>query len=176
MIVAGRLWWVLLTLAVAACSSGVTVSTVVVQVRPPTSSMEGLAGVVERAPFASQFLEVVAPYLPAGGYTLFAPSNDAYATFYESRVNIAATPSDLAVFNQKILKNHLLDSVLTFTDLTSDSQIVRETQSGREIRILIAQSDGLTYLLLPGGGRAKIQSVDLRAGEGIIHIIDRVIE
>lgn len=171
----GRRVGVAALLLATSCSSSVTESTVVVQVQPPEVSRADFSGVIERAPFASQFLEIVEPLMPVDDYTLFAPSNAALTRVFESRQAAIDSGKDVGDFDQALLDDHMLSSAYTFDQLASGNRLVLRTKSGIELRILITKSDGATYLLLPGGGRARIQAVDLGTKKGITHIIDRVI-
>ena len=111
--------------------------------------------------------------MPTEAFTLFVPTNTAFAGPHLDRMK---TESWMASESRELLDNHLIDTPVSFDQLVGDSQGVLVTRSGISLRVLISSTDGATYLILPNGGRAKIQSVDIESGGGIVHVIDRVIQ
>lgn len=165
-----------IAIALVGCSQPESTPSVVVQVQPAKSSRVDLSRAVDVAPFASDFIRVVESQVPSEAFTLFVPTNAALASRYGSQGDPLEIQSRLTSVARELLDSHLVDTAISFRQLVEGDSNDLVTRSGAKLRVLISKSDGSTYLILPDGGRAKIQAVDIRGGSGIIHIIDRVIQ
>jgi len=109
-----------------------------------------------------------------GPFTVFAPTDAAFADFGEGLLNdiIADTNSDdaLDIFSFHVVLGKQLSS--DFTDGT-----ILRTLNGKNIKIT-SHEEGTVLKVDPSinGGRAKIVSADNEACNGIIHIIDAVLD
>ncbi|MBF9239392.1 fasciclin domain-containing protein [Hymenobacter sp. BT683] len=102
---------------------------------------------------------------PQGNFTVFAPTNDAFA-----RLGLR-TPQDLTVLQQPFLRNtlfyHVFSGTLAGSALTPGSTSASALGPRRRI---IQRADGSTYV-----NGSKILATDVRAANGLIHPIDKVL-
>ncbi len=100
----------------------------------------------------------------AGPYTVFAPTDDAFAKI--PKADLDALMKDKAKL-AAVLKNH----VIPFKGTASDLAGIKSTTS--------AQGGKLTFETVKGGGLkvngATVVKADIDASNGIIHVIDTVI-
>ena len=157
------------------CEETSTSSTVIVRVQPPVPENNDLASIIKFAPYASQFLGEVEFELRSSAYTLFVPTNDALA-MSGWPLGQSVLQANSGQGSQKLLlENHLVEKSMTFSDLVRSGSQKFATKSGIQLQVILSSVNGVPYLLLPDGGRARIQAVDLKMRGGVIHIIDRVI-
>jgi transforming growth factor-beta-induced protein len=99
-----------------------------------------------------------------GPFTVFAPSNAAFANVDAATLEaLLANPAALA----DLLKYHVVSGEKMSGDLTSGS--VSTLLSGKSINVMV--SGGMITL----NGTAGVESADLDATNGVIHIIDEVL-
>ena len=100
-----------------------------------------------------------------GAFTVFAPTDDAFAALPEGTVE--ALLADVPALTD-ILLYHVVDGVVPAeTALTLDGQMV-ETLSGKEFAVSV--KDGNLYI-----NDAMVIIADIEASNGIIHVVDAVI-
>ncbi|MFN8019217.1 MAG: fasciclin domain-containing protein [Acidimicrobiales bacterium] len=105
-----------------------------------------------------------------GPYTVFAPTNDAFAKVDEATLDELLKPENKDQL-ASILTYHVVAGKVMAADLT-DGQVV-ETVNGQELTVGI---DGDTVTLTDAsGGTATVTKADLDAGNGVIHVIDSVL-
>lgn len=100
-------------------------------------------------------------------YTLFAPSDDAWATLGDA--GIAALEADTDALRATLLGHVLSTRMLSF-DVFPDLSI--ETVAGTDVTFA-EDGDELAVRSASGGGR--ITDADLDADNGVVHIIDGVL-
>jgi uncharacterized surface protein with fasciclin (FAS1) repeats len=97
-----------------------------------------------------------------GPYTVFAPSDEAFAKLPEGAVqSLLAAPDTLA----DVINYHLVPGRMTAADIAG--RISAETLQGEDLAISnhgVIRIDG-----------ARVVSRDLEASNGVIHVIDRVL-
>ena len=97
-----------------------------------------------------------------GPFTVFAPTDEAFAALPEGALNnLLANPDELA----KILTMHVVSGEARAADVVNLSQVT--TVEGSSLAIDTA--DGVSI------GGAKVVAADVEAENGVIHVIDRVI-
>jgi uncharacterized surface protein with fasciclin (FAS1) repeats len=97
-----------------------------------------------------------------GPYTVFAPSDEAFARLPEGAVqSLLATPDTLA----DVVNYHLVPGRITAADIAS--RISAETLQGEDLAI---SNNGAIRI-----DGARLVSGDVKASNGVIHIIDRVL-
>lgn len=111
-----------------------------------------------------------------GPFTVFAPTNDAFANLLDALGPDYNTLEDFDTEEEKAL----LASVLTYhvvsgaavysTDLT-DGQTVETAQGG----MLTVDLDGGVFIIDETGAAASVTTADITASNGVIHIIDQVL-
>ncbi|OMP31015.1 fasciclin domain-containing protein [Mangrovimonas sp. DI 80] len=111
-----------------------------------------------------------------GPFTVFAPTNDAFAALLDTLGPDYNSLEDFDTEEEKAL----LASVLTYhvvavaavysTDLT-DGQMVETAQGG----MLTVDLDGGVFIIDETGAAASVTAADITASNGVIHIIDQVL-
>lgn len=101
-----------------------------------------------------------------GPFTVFAPSNDAFAKLPAGTVEDLVLPANKAKLTA-ILKLHVVSGkhlAADFTDKTADIATL-----GGE-KVTVTGKDGAVHV-----GAAKVSSADVGASNGVIHVIDTVL-
>ncbi|MFS4467659.1 fasciclin domain-containing protein [Maribacter sp. 2210JD10-5] len=111
-----------------------------------------------------------------GPFTVFAPTDNAFAAFLEANdyENLAAVPVDVLT---QVLLNHVVTGTNLSTDLTTGyvSTLATSGPEDAALSMFINTADGV---VLNGGltnGGAAVTSSDIKASNGIVHIVDGVI-
>jgi uncharacterized surface protein with fasciclin (FAS1) repeats len=106
-----------------------------------------------------------------GSYTVFAPTNDAFASFLSA--NNFASLDDVPVDAlTQVLLNHVIVGEFPSTSLSTGYVNTLATKSGTDLNLsmFIDTSDGVTL-----NGISNVITPDIDATNGIIHIVDKVI-
>ncbi|MDX9770872.1 MAG: fasciclin domain-containing protein [Tenuifilaceae bacterium] len=99
----------------------------------------------------------------SGPFTVFAPTNDAFAKLEDGVLEVLlANPTVLA----DLLKYHVVSGKVLSTDLTTTS--VQTLLSGKSISVSVA--NGVTL-----NGTASVVEADIEATNGVVHVIDEVL-
>lgn len=105
-------------------------------------------------------------------YTVFAPTNEAFAKLGLNASNVCTA------LPQSALKNILLYHVTHGTRLAK-SVLPRESGETREIRTLLADQsfevNSAGVIMTSSGGSSRIVAANIRASNGVIHVIDTVL-
>ncbi|MEO0412249.1 MAG: fasciclin domain-containing protein [Pseudomonadota bacterium] len=99
-----------------------------------------------------------------GPFTLFAPTDDAFAALPEGAMDELLDPNNRALLT-RVLKYHVVPEAITVSDL--EEETFAETLEGNEVSI-----DLLDQMYVEN---AVITKPDTEAANGIIHVIDAVI-
>jgi uncharacterized surface protein with fasciclin (FAS1) repeats len=104
-----------------------------------------------------------------GPFTVFAPTNDAFAALLTEKgfANLAAIPKDLL---NKVLQYHVLAGAVRSTDLVNDSQPA--TYGGQKVTI---KTTGGATITDANSRVSKIIIVDVTGTNGVVHAIDKVL-
>ena len=98
-----------------------------------------------------------------GPYTVFAPTDDAFAKLPEGAVEkLIANPDQL----REILLYHVVPGKVMAADVVRVESAT--TAQGSDIDVKVADGSGLI-------NNAKVVSTDIEASNGVIHVIDAVI-
>lgn len=156
-----------LAVVVAACGSAATPT----PVPSPTPAPAG--DIVEVATEAGSFTTLLAAVEAAGlvetlqgegPYTVFAPTDDAFAALPEGTLEaLLADPEALA----SILLYHVVPGAVTSDQVVG----LTEATSVEGSPIAISVADGVVTL----NGTADVVTADVAASNGVIHVIDAVI-
>lgn len=103
-------------------------------------------------------------------YTVFAPTNDAFAKLPAGTVDTLLLPENKATL-AGILTYHVVAGKVLSSQLT-DGQVV-QTVNGGSLTVNIA--DGVVTLTDAKGGKATVAKADVMADNGVIHVIDSVV-
>lgn len=133
----------------------------------PTTNGDSIADIVISVDNLSTLESAVAQALLAdelsfgGPFTVFAPTNDAFAALTaEQQAALAADPLS-------ILQYHVVPGEVTAQNLVSSMTV--PTLLGSAVQ---AEVSGTTVLL---NGNAQVLLADVRASNGIVHVIDKVL-
>ena len=142
----------------------------------PLSAQESVApesDIVETAAAAGSFTTLLAAAEAAGlvdvlksegPFTVFAPTDEAFAALPEGTVEALLADTDAL---REILTYHVVPGRVLSTDVVGLSSA--ETVQGSTISIAV---EGETVVL---NGTANVIAVDVEASNGVIHVIDAVI-
>ncbi|HWN11136.1 MAG TPA: fasciclin domain-containing protein [Pyrinomonadaceae bacterium] len=99
-----------------------------------------------------------------GPYTLFAPTNEAFAKIPRKKLDDLLKPEKRETL-QALLRNHIVPGKLTANELKTLS----ETKSAKGEELKIESREGLWI------NQARVVSPDLEASNGVLHGIDSVL-
>ncbi len=113
----------------------------------------------------------------AGQFTVFAPTNAAFAKLPAGTVDTLLKPENKAMLTG-ILTYHVVPGRLTATDIAAQAKAnggkaVFTTVQGAKLTVW--EKDGSWYVRDAKGGTAKIGPADVLQSNGVIHVIDGVL-
>lgn len=100
-----------------------------------------------------------------GPFTVFAPTNDAFAALPDGTLDSLLLPENKQQLTD-ILTYHVVEGKVMSSDL-SDGQVIK-TVNGGELTVSIV--DGVVKI-----GDATVTTVDVEGSNGVVHIIDTVL-
>ena len=112
----------------------------------------------------------------AGPFTVFAPTNAAFASLPAGTVDTLLKPENKAML-QSILTYHVVPGRLTASDLMAQIRAGRGTAQLRTVQggILTARMQGNAVVLLDAkGGTATVTQGDVLQSNGVIHVTNSV--
>lgn len=112
-----------------------------------------------------------------GPFTVFAPTNDAFAALPAGTVETLLKPENIGQL-QGILKAHVVSGKLKAKDII---QLAKD--NGGTVDVTTVSGDTLTAVLAGGtlyvkdesGGLASVTTADVKKSNGVVHIVDRVL-
>ena len=121
--------------------------------------------------------DLVTTLQSAGPFTVFAPTNDAFAKLPKGTVENLLKPENKATL-AKILTYHVvagnLDAAAVVKAITDGKgKVVLTTVSGGKLTASL--KGGKVILTDEKGGTATVTATDLKAGNGVVHVIDTVV-
>lgn len=108
--------------------------------------------------------DLVATLEGEGPFTVFAPTDDAFAALPEGLLEALLLPENKAVL-QSILTYHVVSGEVFAADVTTGDVTTVEGST-----FMIDTSEGVVI-----NGVANVTATDIRASNGVIHVIDAVI-
>lgn len=111
-----------------------------------------------------------------GPFTVFAPTNAAFAALPEGLVAALVKPENKATL-QKILTYHVVSGNMMASDVVSgiksnDGMLSAKTVAGSDFTVML---DMNSVKIKDGKGKvANVTSTDIAGSNGVIHVIDRV--
>ncbi|UFH51711.1 fasciclin domain-containing protein [Pseudomonas sp. KNUC1026] len=112
-----------------------------------------------------------------GPFTVFAPTNEAFAKLPSGTVDTLVQPAHKADLT-KILTYHVVPGTLTSKQLMADAKqhggkVTLNTVQGEPLTVLVR--DGKLWLMDAKGGKAAVTIADVMQSNGVIHVIDTVL-
>jgi len=140
----------------ATAVSGAQSQRTIVQVAASDQRFSTLVSLVKKAGLANT--------LSTGSYTVFAPTNKAFARVPKATLDaLAKDPAQL----KAVLTYHVANGRLTAAKVVRRTRIT--TANGAAIRVRVR--DGRVFL----NGSTRVTKTDIAASNGVIHVIDRVL-
>lgn len=106
----------------------------------------------------------------SASFTVFAPTNAAFEALPEGVLASLLEPANKDQL-AGILTYHVVEGAVT-SDQLSDGQTIT-TVNGATLTVSI--EDGSVYIVDAAGGRAMVATADVRASNGVVHVIDSVL-
>ena len=103
-------------------------------------------------------------------YTVFAPTNEAFAKLPAGTVETLLKPESKATLSG-ILTYHVVAGEVLAKDLSNGQKVT--TVNGAQLTVEIM--DGKAMLIDAKGGKSNITQTDLKTDNGVIHVIDTVL-
>lgn len=170
----------------AACSSSGTSSSDASTATPTTAMSSGMSGmtmpaaktVVDLAASNADFSTLVAAVKAAGladtlsgtgPFTVFAPTNEAFAQIPKATLDSLLKPENKDKL-ARILKYHVVAGMVMAADVKPGKVT---TVDGTEFTISV--EDGKVFITDGQGSKAQVVKTDLGAGNGVVHVIDKVL-
>ncbi len=121
--------------------------------------------------------DLVATLQSAGPFTVFAPTNNAFAKLPKGTVENLLKPENKATL-AKILTYHVvagnLDAAAVLKAINDGKgKVTLKTVSGGTLTASL--KEGKVILTDEKGGISTVTATDLKAGNGVIHVIDTVL-
>ncbi|MEL7504468.1 MAG: fasciclin domain-containing protein [Cyanobacteria bacterium J06554_6] len=131
----------------------------VVEVAGSSDAFQTLTAALEAAELTEQLSG-------EGPFTVFAPTDEAFAALPEGTLEALLLPENKAVLTQ-ILSYHVLPEAVVSTDLVSEADDIT-TVEGSDVTLSVVENS--IYV-----NEAAVLLADIPASNGVVHIIDQVI-
>ena len=112
-----------------------------------------------------------------GPFTVFAPTNDAFAKLPKGTVESLLKPENLATL-QTVLKYHVVSGKFMAADVinlikSNKGKATISTVSGGKLVAML--KNGSVYIMDENGNESKVIAADLDNTNGVIHVVDTVV-
>lgn len=112
-----------------------------------------------------------------GPFTVFAPTNSAFAKIDATTLNNLLKPENKETLT-KILTYHVVAGNLMANDVVAalkkgKGKVEVETLAGQKLTVM--QKDGKIWLKDQAGNYSEITATDVKGSNGVIHVIDTVV-
>lgn len=108
-----------------------------------------------------------------GPFTVFAPTNEAFEAFLEANnfADLASVPTPVLT---QVLLNHVVSGANFSTDLSTGYVTTSSTAGvdGKNLSMLVDVTDGVR---LNGVSSVNLELADIKATNGVVHVVDAVI-
>ncbi len=119
---------------------------------------------------AVQAAELVETLQGAGPFTVFAPTNQAFEALPEGTLASLLEPANIDQL-KSILTYHVVSGEVMSSQL-SDGQEITTVQGGK---LTVKIMDNMVYIVDAAGNEAQVQTADVDASNGVVHIINGVL-
>lgn len=121
--------------------------------------------------------DLVSTLQGGGPFTVFAPTNEAFAKLPAGTVETLLKPENKAIL-AKILTYHVIAGNLEATAVLKaikdgNGKVTLKTVSGGSLTASL--NNGKVILTDEKGGISTVTATDLKAGNGVVHVIDAVV-
>jgi uncharacterized surface protein with fasciclin (FAS1) repeats len=135
-----------------------------------TESLSTLVKALKAAELATMFNE-------PGSYTVFAPTNEAFANLPEGTLESLLKPENKETL-QNVLKYHVVAKEVMAGDLlekikSNDGSFTFSTVAGAEMTAML--KDEKVMLKDGAGNMAEVVKTDVDASNGVVHVINAVV-
>merc|ERR1711962_340306 len=143
--------------------------------RGAAPALKSIAGTAAATPALSTLLAAVkaaglAPTLSGkGDFTVFAPTNDAFAKLPEGTIPTLLKPENKQQLAD-ILLRHVLPTRIMAGDIPRGTTKVK-TVGGEEIEVI---NNGRGVSIKSSAGTAKVIATDIMTSNGVVHLVDTV--
>ncbi|MGS2727113.1 fasciclin domain-containing protein [Psychroserpens sp. BH13MA-6] len=112
-----------------------------------------------------------------GPFTVFAPTNDAFAKIDSATLNSLLEPKNKEALSN-ILTYHVVSGKLSASDVVAalkkgKGKVELKALNGQTLTVL--QKDGKIWLKDQNGNYSEIVSTDVMGSNGVIHVINQVV-
>ena len=154
-----------LTAALLSTVAAQTAPGTIVDVAAANSTFSTLVTAVKAA-------DLVGTLSGKGPFTVFAPTNEAFAKLPAGTVESLVKPENKATL-VNILTYHVVSGAVMAADVVKlDGKAVKTVQGGE---LTVGVKDGKVTLTDASKGVANVTAVDVKASNGVIHVIDAVL-
>lgn len=135
----------------------------IVALASETSSLSTLVTAVKAG-------DLVSTLQGAGPFTVFAPTNDAFAALPAGTLDTLLKPE-----NKEQLKGILTYHVVSGKVMAKDLKDGQEVTTVQGAKLTVKLMDGKAYLIDTKGTQIEITSTDIEASNGVVHVISGVL-
>lgn len=136
----------------------------IVEVASANESFSTLVAAVKAADLVSTLSD------ESASFTVFAPTNDAFNKLPAGTLESLLKPENKSTL-AGILTYHVVSGAVMSSDLTNGQKI--KTVNGAELTVEISASG--VYIVDVKGNKSMVTTPDVKANNGVIHIIDTVV-
>ncbi|WP_299113012.1 fasciclin domain-containing protein [uncultured Winogradskyella sp.] len=165
-----KLVFVLTTLVALAFSQMATAQKTIVDVAVSNENFSTLVTALKAA-------DLVSALQGDGPFTVFAPTNDAFAKIDKATLGNLLNPENKATL-AKVLTYHVVPGKLMASDVVAalkkgKGMVEVKTLAGETLTV--KQKDGKIWLKDQAGNYSEITATDVEGSNGVIHVIDTVV-
>jgi uncharacterized surface protein with fasciclin (FAS1) repeats len=164
-------------LAVLSVAAVISVQTI--QAQTPATVVDIAAGSANHTTLvaAVKAADLVPTLQGKGPFTVFAPTNAAFDKLPAGTVETLLKPENKAKLTA-VLTYHVVAGNLTAADVLaaikkSKNKAVLTTVQGEKLTASVV--DGKVVLTDANGGKSTVVAADLKAGNGVVHVVDAVV-
>lgn len=105
-----------------------------------------------------------------GPFTVFAPTNDAFAALPAGTLDTVLKPENVDQL-KSILTYHVVAGKVMAADLT-DGQEITTVQGGK---LVVEITDGKVYVIDANDNQVSVEIADVNADNGVVHVVSGVL-